>query len=129
VLIIWVINPTHKKFVDEKTEIKVRRSLSFIVLLTMLPSIYLAVVLVKKEVFTSKAKEFIKHELAFAETYVTSTNIDAKNKIIEVNLLGDPISTDKIKEIQINLIRYDLPETSLIMHQAKEQHIHITALK
>jgi uncharacterized hydrophobic protein (TIGR00271 family) len=129
VLIIWVINPTHKKFVDEKTETRVRRSLSFIVLLTMLPSIYLAVHLVKKEVFDSKAKEFIKKELTFTETYVTSTIIDATNKVIEISVLGELITNEKIKEIQKRLIQYDLPETSLILHQAKEQHIDITALK
>jgi hypothetical protein len=90
---------------------------------------HLAVHLVKKEVFDSKAKEFIKKELTFTETYVTSTIIDATNKVIEISVLGELITNEKVKEIQKRLIQYDLPETSLILHQAKEQHIDITALK
>ena len=48
VLIIWILNPEHKQFVNQHTETKVRRTLSFIVLITMLPSIYLALQLVKR---------------------------------------------------------------------------------
>lgn len=129
VLIIWVIQPKHKKFVDEKTETRVRRTLSAVVLLTVLPSIYLAVHLVKQEVFSAKANEFIKQEMVFADSYIASNNIDSTNKVIELNIIGDQISKETIKDLEKRLIRYDLAEASLVLHQAKEQYIDLTALK
>ncbi len=129
VMIIWVIQPKHKKFVDEKTETQVRRTLSAVVLLTVLPSIYLAVHLVKQEVFSSKAKDFIKQELVFADSYIASNTIDTTNQVIELTVIGSQIGQEKIKELEKRLVRYDLADASLILHQAKEQHIDLTALK
>lgn len=129
VLIIWVMNPKHKKFVSEERETHVRRTLSFIVLLTMLPSIYLAIHLVKHEVFSAKAKEFMKNELAFTDSHIAASTIDVNSKVIELTLVGEQINKDKIKDLEKRLIRYDLEDASLILHQAKEQYIDITALK
>lgn len=129
VMIIWVIQPKHKKFVDEKTETHVRRTLSAVVLLTVLPSIYLAIHLVKQEVFSSKAKDFIKQELVFADSYIASNTIDTTNQVIELTVIGSQIGQDTIKELEKRLVRYDLADASLILHQAKEQHIDLTALK
>jgi len=129
VMIIWVLNPKHKKFVDDQTETRMRRSLSAVVLLTMLPSIYLAVQLVKHEVFSSKAKEFIKQEIIFPESHVASKSIDPVTKIIELTMIGEQVGTTKIKNLEKLLVRYDIAEASLVLHQAKEQHIDLTALK
>lgn len=129
ILIIWVLKPSHKQFVDEKTEINVRRTLSAVVLLTMLPSVYLAVKLVKEEVFQSKALEFLNKEVVFEQSHITERNIDAKSKRIEITLIGDLISKTKLKEIESRFANYDLKGTSLIVHQSKDQSVDITALK
>lgn len=129
VMIVWVLNPKHKKFVDEKTETRVRRTLTAVVLLTMLPSVYLAIHLVKHEVFSSKAKEFMKHELSFPESYITNSTIDATNKVLEITLVGEQVSEAKIKELHKRLVRYDLSDAILEFHQAKKQTIDVTALK
>lgn len=129
ILIIWVLNPSHKKFVDEKTEIRVRRALTTIVVLTMLPSIYLAVKLVKVEVFNLKAKEFISKELTFEQAHLTERNIDPENRRIEVTLIGDQLSQGKLKDIESRLENYGLVGASLLVHQSKDQNIDVTALK
>lgn len=129
ILIIWILNPSHKKFIDQRKELRIKRILSLVVVLTMIPSIYLAVRLVNHEVFNSKAKGFITHELSFEQTHLAERNINPLKKRIEVTLIGENISQSKLKEIESRLNGYGLEGTSLIIHQAKDQLIDITALK
>lgn len=129
ILIIWVLNPSHKMFVDERTETRVSRLLTAVVIVTMLPSIYLAVKLVKEEVFSSKARTFISKELVFEQAHLTERNIDPVKKRIEVTLIGERLSQSKLKEIEARLENYDLVGASLLVHQSKDQNIDVTALK
>lgn len=129
ILIVWVLNPSHKSFVDEKTETRVSRVLTGVVLLTLLPSIYLAVKLVKEEVFSSKARTFISKELAFEQAHLTERIIIPAKKQIEVTLIGDLISQEKLKSIEARLENYGLTGASLLVHQSKDNTIDVTALK
>lgn len=129
ILIIWVLNPTHKMFVDEKTETRVSRILMTVVILTLLPSIYLAVKLVKEEVFTSKAKAFISKELAFEQAHLTELNINPGKKRIEIALIGDLITRNELKSIEARMEGYGLTGASLIVHQSKDNTVDVTALK
>ncbi len=129
ILIIWVLNPTHKQFVDKKTERKMRRILSAVVIVTMLPSIYLAVHLVQKELFDSQARKFLAQEPAFAESHIATTDIDPSKQKIEITLIGNVISKSKLQEIDGRLKIYGLTQAKLVVHQAKDQSIDLTALK
>lgn len=129
ILIIWVLNPTHQQFVDKKTESKMRRILSAVVVVTMLPSIYLAVHLVKQELFDSQARTFLAQEPAFAESHIATTDIDPSKQTIEITLIGNLISKAKLQEIDSRLKNYGLTHAKLVVHQAKDQSIDLTALK
>jgi len=129
ILIIWVLNPSHKLFVDEKTETRVSRVLTAVVLLTLLPSVYLAVKLVKEEVFSSRARTFISKELTFEQAHLTERIVNPAKKQIEVSLIGDIISHEKLKGIEARLMLYGLDHTKLLVHQSKDNSVDITALK
>lgn len=129
ILIIWVLSPSHKLFVDERTETRVSRVLTAVVLLTLLPSVYLAVKLVKEEVFSSKARTFISKELTFEQAHLTERNIDPAKKQIEVTFIGDLISHEKLKDLETRLTGYGLEHTRLLVHQSKDNAVDITALK
>lgn len=129
VVIIWFLNSTHTQFVNDETERKVKRTLIAVVVCTMLPSIYLATNLVKQEIFESKAKSFISAELEFPQTHITETKIDAASKRIELTLIGELISQTKLQEIEQRMVKNDLDGAELIVHQAKDQNVDVTALK
>lgn len=129
ILIIWVLNPSHKSFVDERTETRVSRVLTAVVVVTMLPSIYLAVKLVKEEVFSSKARVFISKELTFEQAHLTERNINPAKKQIEVTLIGDLISQKNLKDIEARMESYGLTGASLLVHQSKDNTVDVTALK
>ncbi|MDO9282394.1 MAG: TIGR00341 family protein [Methylotenera sp.] len=129
ILIIWVLSPSHKLFVDEKTETRVSRVLTAVVILTLLPSVYLAVKLVKEEVFSSKARTFISKELTFEQSHLTERSINPAKRQIEVALIGDLISHEKLKDIEARLMLYGLDHTKLLVHQSKDNTVDVTALK
>lgn len=129
ILIIWVLHPSHKKFVDERTESRVRRALSAVVILSMLPSIYLAGKLVEHEVYTSKANLFLNKELTFEQTHIADKKIIPAKKKIEITLIGSPVSQLQLKEIEARFEPYGLSGTSLVVHQSKNEVLDVTALK
>jgi uncharacterized membrane protein len=129
ILIIWFLKIKHKQFVDDATELKVKRVLTTVVLLTLLPSVYLAVKLVKDEVFVSVANTFINNELNFPQAHIAERMVSARKKQIEVTLIGDLISEEKLKVIEARLAQYNLSQTTLLVHQSKQQTVDVTALK
>jgi hypothetical protein len=103
--------------------------LTAVVVVTMLPSIYLAVKLVKEEVFSSKARVFISKELTFEQAHLTERNINPAKKQIEVTLIGDLISKKNLKDIEARMESYGLTGASLLVHQSKDNTVDVTALK
>jgi uncharacterized hydrophobic protein (TIGR00271 family) len=129
VIIISAMKLPHRNYVDAKTESRIKNYLSVLVLVTVVPSLYLAYNLVKEEVFTQHAKLFVAQEFKFDETYYTNLQIDAKSKKIELSLIGKPISKSTLETIQNKLIKNALAATSLVVHQAGEQQIDTLSLK
>jgi len=129
ILIIWVLHPSHKKFVDDRTESRVRRALSAVVILSMLPSIYLAGNLVKQEVFTSKANLFLSKELTFEQAHITDKKINPQKKKIEITLIGVPVSQSQLKDIETRFEGYGLSGATLVVHQSNNEAVDVTALK
>lgn len=129
VLITWILNPAHKQFVDAKTEIRMRRLLTAIVLLTMLPSIYLAGNLVREEVYTSKAKSFVKTAFISQDAHVELTDVDPEEKRMVISVLGKPFSEAQIENAKALIPNMGLSGTTLELHQNTEQMLDVNALK
>jgi uncharacterized hydrophobic protein (TIGR00271 family) len=129
VIIISAMKLPHRAYVDAKTESRVKVYLFGLVLITVVPSMYLAYNLVKEEVFTQRAKSFVIEEFKFDETYYTNLEIDPKSKTIELSLIGKPIPKETLETIQNKLIKNDLQAASLVVHQAGEQKIDTLSLK
>lgn len=129
VIIISAMKLPHRNYVDAKTESRVKVYLFGLVLITVVPSMYLAYNLVKEEVFTQRAKSFVANEFKFEETYYTNLEINPKSKTIELSLIGKPIPKNTLETIQNKLIKNDLQAASLIVHQAGEQKIDTLSLK
>jgi uncharacterized hydrophobic protein (TIGR00271 family) len=129
VIIISAMKLPHRNYVDAKTESRVKVYLFGLILVTVVPSMYLAYNLVKEEVFAQKAKTFVTEEFQFEETYYTNLDIDPKSKKIELSLIGKTIPKETLEAIQNKLIKNELEATSLVVHQAGEQQIDTLSLK
>lgn len=76
-----------------------------------------------------KSKAFIAQEFAFANARVASSNIDPIKKRIEITLIGEVIKQQKLQEIESKLASQGLKNAELLVYQAQDQALDMTALK
>lgn len=126
-IIVRFLKFPRKKFEDPAAEKRVKFYISFFVLITVIPSVYLAYNLVRKTVFEQNANTFITQEFRFPETQVISNNITFTNneKVIEVTLYGKRLSGEIIEKIKMEMEVYRLFDADLIVHQGYEREIDL----
>ncbi|QGZ37624.1 putative hydrophobic protein (TIGR00341 family) [Pseudoduganella flava] len=132
VVVIEFLRLPHRKFVDPARERHVKRALLAIVLLTGLPSIFLAARLVDNEVFSSRAREFVRKEFGAAQVHVIETRVTPGMHDIEVTLIGAPLPPAAIKALEARLPASGLQQARLRVHQVQaEDHkeIDVRSLK
>ena len=116
-------------FENQKTEKRVKATLLALALITSVPSGYLALDLVRQEVFRSKAQEFVDREFTFDKSQLVDTKIDPDKRVIDLSILGEPISPEALHHIEAKLATANLEGTKVVLHQAGENRIDLTALK
>lgn len=116
-------------FVDSRTALRVRHYVTVVVVVTVLPSVYLAYQLVQEEVFKSRAARFVATEFNFKRSHVTQTQIDAKQQSIDVTLVGEYVAAERLATIADRLGGAGLSGARLDVHQADENKVDVTALK
>ena len=121
VVIIEFLRLPHRKFVDPVRERHVKRALLAIVLITGLPSIYLAARLVDNEVFSSRAREFVRKEFRAAKVHVLETRLAPRTQEIEVTLIGPRLPAAAIAAIEARLAPAGLSGARLSVHQAQAE--------
>lgn len=128
-LLVGYIDPPHKRFVSKQLELKVKRYIYIVVFATVMPSIYLAYELVTREVFNSRANEFIKKELVFENSFIAKQKISPDKQEIDIALLGQKISDETLAELAKKLARYRLAKAKLIVHQTVIKELDEASLK
>ena len=110
----------HKKvFASSDIEKRVSRSIFILVLLTVIPSIYLAYRIVERSIFEGNAKKFVQHEFRFNRTQVVDRNfqMNGSRKTIELLLVGQELPRPLLDSIRGRLHLYGLDSTKLVIHQ------------
>lgn len=128
-LLVGYLNPPHKRFVSEEMERRVTRYIYAVVLCTVLPSIYLAYGLVTREVFNSRANEFVKNELVFEKSFIAKQQIYPDKKVIDITLVGQRVSDESLSELSKKLERYRLSNAKLAIHQTVIKELDEASLK
>lgn len=127
--IIRYLHVKPKSFVDTKTTQRVKRYTFIIALLTILPSFYLAYILVQDEVFKAKATQFVNDKISSKSIYVAQAQIDPKKRVIDVTLMGDFLNHTQIDNLKENLKIDGLANTQLRVHQAANHDVDVNALR
>lgn len=129
-IVVRVFNVAERKYVDAELAKRAQRYIAIVVLLTMLPSSYLAYQLVGEEVFKAKAKEFVNSELNFENTNVAQVKIDSKTREVKVFLIGDHVPENELEKIKARLTLSGLNNTYLKIYQNGERdNLDVTTLK
>lgn len=112
-----------KQFVDESRSKKVRHTISLIVIITVLPSVFFAYKIVKETIFRSNSIAYVNREFNFEKTQVLNRSFvyhSSKENKIELILTGERIDSITQKRLESKLKDYSLPHTKLILKQGIE---------
>lgn len=110
----------HKKeFASRDAERRVTRYILTIVILTVLPSIYLAYGIVQRSIFEANAKAFVQKEFRFHRTQVVNEKfrMQGRETSIELLLIGQILSPAIIDSLKGKLHGYQLDSTKLVIRQ------------
>lgn len=128
-LVVTYIDPPHKRFVSIEMERRMKHYIYAVVLATILPSVYLAYGLVTREVFNSRANEFIKRELVFENGFVAKQSISADERLIDITLVGQKVSDARLAELSKKLPKYRMSDARLVVHQTVIKELDEASLK
>jgi uncharacterized hydrophobic protein (TIGR00271 family) len=107
------------EMLEGRRSARLKRTIGFIVMITLLPSIYLTYQIVREYVFEEKAKSFIKKEFEGRNRIVLKTSAEyKKNKpLITVTLLGAEVDSMELALLKSKLPDYGLGNARLDINQ------------
>lgn len=91
-------------FQDERRARRVQRIVTAVVVATVCVSVYLTVVMIRKNVFIEKASEFVENQFVFPNTQVLSHReyIEGNTRRIDVTLIGEALPRDSLQLAMVN---------------------------
>lgn len=132
-VIVRFLKFSKKEFLDSDKEKRVKRSIIFVVLITIIPSIVMAYNIVNRTFTEKNVQLFINNELIFPNSQVISRNInhDSSRVNIEVFMIGAPVEQDLIDAAKQKLPKYKLQNANLIVKQGINggEKIDLSALR
>jgi uncharacterized hydrophobic protein (TIGR00271 family) len=119
-LIVRFMKYPKKQFLDRKREKRVQTYITLFTLMTIIPSVYLAYGLVKQSIWNQQARQFVRVEMQFPKSQILNTELtyNRQERIIEVSLIGEPISAEEIEILQRKVYDLGLKETQLVINQS-----------
>lgn len=117
----FILKLNKKKQVDKSKETRVRRIITLIALLTIIPSIYLTFDIIKKTVYEQNVREFIQTELTFKNSQVLNYTSDYQARSLRIMMVGEPIDTAGINFLTYRMPNYNLQDTKLEIVQSGSQ--------
>ncbi len=102
-LTIRVLKFPFVNFLDKKSEARARHSITAIIILTLIPSIYLGYVMVRENRFEKSVTEFIEKEGGFENDFLLKKAIDPVKRTIVLTYVGDGISERETDSLQKKL--------------------------
>jgi uncharacterized hydrophobic protein (TIGR00271 family) len=119
-VIVRFLKFSKKEFLDSEREKRVKRSIIFVVLIAIIPSVVMAYNIVNRTFTEKNVQMFIANELNFPNSQVISRNItrDSSRVNIEVFMIGSPIDQNLIEAAKQKLPKYKLPGAKLIIKQS-----------
>ncbi|MGE3468475.1 MAG: DUF389 domain-containing protein, partial [Pyrinomonadaceae bacterium] len=102
---------------DPQAEVTATRVVWFLVLITLLPSIYFGYDIVQQNRFRQRANKFVDAEAVFPNDYLLKKVIDAKAGSISLTYGGEFIPEKEIEKLRAKLPEYELGNAKLEIKQ------------
>lgn len=112
-IIVRLLHFPYKHLEDIRQNKLTQRVVWFIVIITLVPSIYFGYDMINQERFTKDANLFITNEVHFPDDYLLSKKIDAEKKVISLVFGGREIDSTQIDALRSKLRGYGLAQATL----------------
>lgn len=109
-----------KVFLSPERERSVRRIVTTVVVVTLIPAAIVTANIVKKSIFDSNVNRFVKSELAQTGTQVISTDVDKESLTLRVVAVGREFSDAAIREAESQMGNYSLDKYRLSIIQGAQ---------
>ena len=106
VVVLKIMHVTSKREISDKVLRKQKFYVSLVIIITILPSFFLAWQMINNSAVNSQFGSFISSQFDFDETQVVSKSLDAKNGIIRVAVVGKRLDSSTQEAIQAALSKY-----------------------
>lgn len=103
--------------VDEKQRKRVNQWISFVITITVIPSIYFGYVLVQKERFTDSATRFVRNVQVLGGSYLLKDEIEAGKETITLVYGGTSLTEEQKNEIRAKALDFELEGVELVFQQ------------
>lgn len=118
------------KLLAERSRLKRRTVIGFVILCTLVPSLFLAVDLVRKEFFDASSARFIRSTFrSKPNVLVLSHETDHRKRQIAIRLAGERLSDQDIVALKGKLADFGLKETELTVIQSGQVMPDMNAVK
>lgn len=116
-----------KEEVDKKHQKQVRYGISFVVLIMLLPSIYLAYKLFAEQQYQQSVNNFIEQEFTNKGNTIVykKTNYNSSPKTIELAFLSKRFTKEEIDSLNAKLYDKNIPETKILIRQDSADRIQL----
>ncbi len=122
--IVRFLKYRRKKQMDSARTKRVQRIMAGVFIVTIIPSVMMAYNIVKRTIFETSAKSYVENVFVFdTSEVVTSTytyNGGDEASVIEVVMMGEPLSNEVIDIARNQLTNFSLENTSLQVRQANK---------
>lgn len=118
-MMVRVMRLPNVNVLEDRSLLKRRTVIGLVVLLTLVPSVFLAIQLVQKEWFDANSARFVREVLRTRPNLlVVSQETDFKARQLQVNVVGDRLPDAEIKVLEARLSDYGLANVSLTLAQS-----------
>lgn len=118
-LIVKFLKYPKTKFVDAKREKYITRTITWLIVVMLVPSFYLAYVLLQEKKFTQQVDLFVQNEFSrkgYTLIY-EKTQFNSRPKKLEFAFLDKRFSQEELSDLHIALDNYDIRGAELLIRQ------------
>lgn len=119
IIVFKIMKMPKKKGETEKEERKIKRNLTIIAIITVIPSIILAYQIADESMIKNNVQKYVDYEFQYEGTQVVKSEVDVKNKKIQIALIGKVLNQEEILYLTNRLKIYDLEEMNLKITQTE----------
>lgn len=113
-----------KVYLEKTRERKVKQYISIFIIVTIIPSLIIAIDVAKESVFKQKAESFVRERISNRDDiFLVSKELKYTSKLqtIRLNILGETLEENEIKRLEYDLTMYGLSHAKLEINQAKNE--------